>query len=194
LVLRSVDLPPTASRLQLEQTEPSGDRITSEAARDGRPVPGTVMVSLKLPTNAPTLNLRVGVATGPWVENRGLTSFLNGHGMIRFSHGHDSWKAAIQNIEEVGGDTRVVAYHTALAGWQAELVLVDSAGKEWFPTGRSESGEGLCHLTGICSGLKLSQIKEIYFRIRPYQYVEFRNVSLQPGMRTRLEIVDATNP
>ena len=40
-----------------------------------------------------------------------------------------------------------------------------------------------------CNGL--GEVKEFRFQVRPYRWVEFRNVSLEPGRRTQVEIVDA---
>jgi len=44
---------------------------------------------------------------------------------------------------------------------------------------------------GRFSGLPLSDVKEFRFEARPYAWVEFRNVSLQPGQRTQVEVIDA---
>jgi chromosome segregation ATPase len=39
--------------------------------------------------------------------------------------------------------------------------------------------------------LRLSEIKEFKFQTRPYEWVEFKNVSLKPGVRTEVEVVVA---
>jgi hypothetical protein len=38
--------------------------------------------------------------------------------------------------------------------------------------------------------MALSQLKEFRFQIQPYRWVEFRNVSLQPGSHTPVEVLD----
>ena len=50
--------------------------------------------------------------------------------------------------------------------------------------------------TAVFSGLPLSSIKEFQFQVRPYDWVEFKNVSLQPGRATIVRVVssvDSTN-
>jgi hypothetical protein len=41
---------------------------------------------------------------------------------------------------------------------------------------------------------KFDQIKEFQLQGRKRQWVEFRNVSLEPGQHTRVEIFDASPP
>jgi hypothetical protein len=46
--------------------------------------------------------------------------------------------------------------------------------------------------TGQFEKLPLLRIKEFQFQVRPFHWVEFRNVSLEPDLRTPLEVVDST--
>jgi RNA polymerase sigma-70 factor (ECF subfamily) len=41
------------------------------------------------------------------------------------------------------------------------------------------------------NGLTAARIKELRFQIRPCQWVEVRNISLEPGRRTQVEVVNA---
>ena len=43
---------------------------------------------------------------------------------------------------------------------------------------------------GGLPGCGLSTVKEFRFEARPYSYVKFRNVSLEPGKRTQVEVVN----
>mgnify|MGYP001566076552 CR=1 FL=1 len=53
-----------------------------------------------------------------------------------------------------------------------------------------ESGEYKATAEGRFAGLRLSTVKEFRFEARPYSYVKFRNVSLEPGKRTQVEVVN----
>jgi len=39
--------------------------------------------------------------------------------------------------------------------------------------------------------MAIPQLKELRFQIQPYQWVEIRNVSLEPGNHTQVEVVAA---
>ncbi len=135
----------------------------------------------------------MSVATVPWTNSPPIRGGFHpgGSAGIGFEYGRAQWRLKLQDVEEINGATKVIAYHTAKKGWQSELVLIDVDDKEWFPGGAVEISEGLLHLSGTCN-LPLSRIKEAHLRVRPYEAVEFRNVSVQPGERTGVEIADAT--
>jgi len=60
---------------------------------------------------------------------------------------------------------------------------------ESFP--HAQSVNDVASAEGRFNGLPLSDVKEFRFEARPYAWVEFRNISLQPGQRTQVEIMDA---
>jgi hypothetical protein len=60
---------------------------------------------------------------------------------------------------------------------------------ESFPY--SQSVGNVASAEGRFNGLPLSGVKEFRFEARPFAWVEFRNVSLQPGERTQVAVQDA---
>ena len=194
VILRTEGLPAGASGLQIEESDPAIAMTWGNPYLNGRPVSNIILGLLQLPPEAKTLHLKISIPTGPWVEDFPLSIPQTDTGSsIAFDHQGTRWQATVQSLEEINGSVKFIGYHTDLKGWQSEFVLIDRAGKEWRPQGGASTSDGLRHLAGRCEGLKLSQVKEIHFRIRPCQSVEFRNVSLMPGQRTRVEIVDALN-
>jgi serine/threonine protein kinase len=192
IVLQSKGLPKNASEMVVEASNPAMGMMSCAPYRTVRPMANTLLVYFQLPAQTTNLHLKIGVATGTWrVESFGIPQ-SDSESSIGFDEGGVSWQACVQKIEEIGGSAQVIASHTVAEGWQSELVLVDQAGKEWPPLGSSSMKEGLRHLTGKCEGLKLSQVKEIHFRVQPYQSVEFHNVSLQPGYKTSVTVKDFT--
>jgi hypothetical protein len=192
IILQSKGLPADASDMQIEASDPSMGASWSEALLNGRPAPNTLFGDLEIPAEAKTLHLKIGVAAGPWTQNELLRipQADMESSDIQFNQDRILWSAFIQSIEGKNGSTKVIASHTDVAGWQSQLIIVDFAGKEW-PLLDGETSGGLCYVTAVCDGLKLSQVKEIHFRIRPYQSVEFSNVSLQPGYRTAVSVKDS---
>jgi hypothetical protein len=192
VILQSKGLPAGDADMQCEASDPGTQSDWPEAWLNGRPATNIFIGNLQLPVEAKTLHLKIGVAAGPWTRDDLLCIPQSDVGSSDnlFDQGRTNWMACIQSIEEKNGSTKVIAYHTAVAGWQAQLLLVDFAGKEW-PLGNGFTLGGLCSISAECRGLKLSQVKEIHFRIRPYHTVEFSNVSLEPGYRTAVTVKDS---
>jgi len=192
VILQSKGLPAGDADMQCQASDPGTQSDWPEAWLNGRPATNIFIGNLQLPVEAKTLHLKIGVAAGPWTRDDLLSIPQSdvGSSDSLFDQGRTNWVACIQSIDEKNGSTKVIAYHTAVAGWQAQLLLVDFAGKEW-PLGNGFTLGGLCSISAECRGLKLSQVKEIHFRIRPYHTVEFSNVSLQPGYRTAVAVKDS---
>jgi hypothetical protein len=71
-------------------------------------------------------------------------------------------------------------------------VATDSEGKEHVPgTWGGESRGNSSNDTAIFHDLPLSSIKEFRFQVRPYYWVEFKNVSLQSGQKTDVTVISS---
>jgi hypothetical protein len=89
------------------------------------------------------------------------------------------------------------------ADWVGRIVAVDEGGVIHVPDGNIFNKTMLqdAKITrgprGECvsfTGLVSSHIKELRFQIRQCRWVEARNISLQPGRRTEVELVPAETP
>ncbi len=70
------------------------------------------------------------------------------------------------------------------------FIAVDVNGQEHICSGSEEATAGnVTEWTVTFRNLPLKQIKRFQFQVRPYQWVEFRNVSLQPGEKTNVQVV-----
>ncbi len=68
------------------------------------------------------------------------------------------------------------------------LVAITKSGQVRI-SGVSGSGGGqLNSMTYIFNGLTLDEIKEFQFQVRPYEWVEFKNVSVKPNFKTNVQI------
>jgi predicted Ser/Thr protein kinase/type II secretory pathway pseudopilin PulG len=83
--------------------------------------------------------------------------------------------------------------YTALHDWDPYVTAVDDEGKIHEVSnfsGASSDNPGWGQLQAEFAGLKLSDVREFRFALRPFHWIEFRNISLQPGYRTALEVRD----
>ncbi|MFA6186682.1 MAG: M56 family metallopeptidase [Phycisphaerae bacterium] len=136
-----------------------------------------------------TMSVRIGIAAGDW-----KTSFVYdgketaqkecGTGNVIFS---DAYKI---------GDGVQITVSDTIIGSAHRIVAIDKAGKMYKEqmTDRglkgiqSLSGEELRQTTVYFPKLKQNNVKEFQFQTRPYEWVEFKNVSLKPGVKTDVQI------
>ncbi len=75
------------------------------------------------------------------------------------------------------------------------MVYVDDDGKiNPIQENSSRVGDLQTGATLLVSSNEFASIKEFRLQRRKYQWVEFRNVSLQPGYQTTVEVRDAGGP
>ena len=86
----------------------------------------------------------------------------------------------------------VTCNYTKNEDWESRMVCVDEDGKTTVIPENPSSVSGL--QTGgllFVSSNEFARVKEFQLQCRGYQWVEFRNVSLQPGHATTVEIRDS---
>ncbi|NLE30201.1 MAG: hypothetical protein GX629_11085, partial [Phycisphaerae bacterium] len=92
---------------------------------------------------------------------------------------------------QVENEIRIEAKDNAL-NYANRIIAIDKEDKIHQPSPMSRNLEQPLRLTKARFGnLKLDQIKEFQFQTRPYEWVEFKNVSLEPGFKTEVEIVNS---
>lgn len=141
-------------------------------------------VVASIPGDLATASVRVGIAAGPWEEtvatSRGNSATAIGlrSGGVTFSVAH-----------EVGNQTRITVSDTLLE-FDHRVVAVDvnqkthsSPDTDWVSAG------AMRQTTASFDNLAPSDIEEFRFQTRPYEWVEFENVSLSPSKRTDVEVI-----
>jgi hypothetical protein len=104
-------------------------------------------------------------------------------------NGRDGYVTFSQAAEKEGS-TAVNVTHP-LSGWDTRVVAVDKDDQERIST-RQASGNGPLKQQSITfSHMRLAEVKEFRFQVRPYRWVEFCHVSLEPGHQTQVEVVDS---
>ena len=158
---------------------------------DGNVVPNFTMFSAVVAEPAQTAVFRVGVSREAWETV--ASQQPDRAGSSRFDRYGCDWIVVFGKAEPRGaiGGTQV-KLKTTLAGYKAfnvvtqRLVAVTSDGNEHaIKLGEGDWERGR---TIICD-LPLSSIKELRLQVSPYDWVEFRNVSLRPGQKTLVTVI-----
>ncbi len=142
------------------------------------------------PSNARTMNVSLGVANGAWEI---AVVLEHGNNDLSRVEGNGKWSAGYNAV--VGRNDGVVVNcdYNKNEDWDTRMVCVDDKGKTTvIPKNPSRS---LTLQTGgilLVSSNEFAHIKEFQLQRRKYQWVEFRNVSLQPGYHTQVEVLDAS--
>lgn len=129
-----------------------------------------------LPGEVTRTALRVGVAAGPWTT----ISTHDGREMGYSGNAGVLWSQAFED----SGGTSVVA----TAEWRKDrterIVAIDRAGVMHASPGGSVAVGNMDQMTTHFDGLKRGQIKEFQYQVRPYEWAEFKDVSLRPNLGT----------
>ncbi len=136
-----------------------------------------------------SVTLRAGLAAGPWqsLVKREPQAGTSGN----FQHEGRDWTVLFQDPIESGAQTQLTASHSAARGWETRIVAMDLEGRQHLAPRSYQSSSSVALTTARFDKLPLAQIKEFQFQVRPYRWAEFRNVSLQAGHRTNVEVRDA---
>lgn len=159
-----------------ESTEASCEVI----GENGEKLQGWEAVLTRLDDNLVTTKAKFGAAAGPWetvAEHDGK------------SMGIDN---GISFTEAVETEKGVQIYTTDTLGRDVtqRIVAVDNEGTvhPWRGHTGSVSNSEIRQSIGTFPNLNLKQISEFQFQTRPYQWVTFKNVSLEPGHKTDVQI------
>jgi hypothetical protein len=161
---------------------------------DPKPMDANFLEVFNCRTNTLKMNVQIGLANGLWERKITLGSTGGAFG----TEGPDGtmWNAGAQTTVNGGSAVAVAYYFTVNQEWETRFVGVDTNGG--VVKLQSEGGNGIG--TNLWSGLatmsrdQFAQIKEFQLQARKRQWVEFRNVSLEPGYHTKVEIFDAPPP
>jgi hypothetical protein len=186
--------PPKDAFLRLRDMEPNGywgGGIGLPPQVDGRYLDGYRWIPAALPRSVRTANLHVAVAAGDWTTI-GTHGTTGAHAM-ELRTGETHWIVSFtEPDDDADGSSFVSVTYTRYTPDEQDtrLIAVDRGGQE-HTAFRSEGPNAIGNarqLTAAFENLPLNQIREFRFQARPYQWVEFRNVSLRPGQKAEKKI------
>ncbi len=129
--------------------------------------------------------VRFGVANGPWGTTAERNQGDTGLHMYPIDRG-----VVFSEPVEKADKTVVATVAYGKVDGEKRIVAVDDKGKEYTASSMHDGFVGdIVQMTATFSNLPLEQIKQFRFQSRPYKWVEFRNVSLQPGQKTDVQVV-----
>ncbi|NQT01499.1 MAG: hypothetical protein HQ580_05725 [Planctomycetes bacterium] len=124
--------------------------------------------------------IRIGVAAGTWET----IASHDGKRMTIGRQGGILWSQAFQS----DSGTHIVTSREWRKDQTDRVVAIDKDGKLHTTGGGSVASGKIDQHTASFRNLKLGQIKEFQYQTRPYQWIEFKNVSLSatPSLLTRV--------
>ena len=189
MLIRLKDLPADASwpawRISPSVGFWEGNAVVDER---GETIEGYKMFCPDFEKTAETADFRVGIDTGPWETV--ITQKPDSLGASSFSRDGGKWDVVFQKAieDQPVGTFKVTFTKTDSYGvWKTRLVAVaDDGDEEATLIGyRGENGTARFHHT------ELSSVKEFRFQVRPFDWVEFKYISLSPELKTEVEVVSA---
>lgn len=149
-----------------------------------------------------TTTLRVALAHDPWQT---LVDGIDPLGVRRsFTVHRDGrlWSIILAEAVEAGDDIRLSIMHTVeKAGrpgdpshWDTRIVAVDREGRERSGAKNRSAGAGDArHDVTTFASLTLAEVGEFRFQVRPYHWIEFRDIALDPVPSTPVEASPAAS-
>ena len=130
-------------------------------------------------------NQSIGIAQGPW------KTIMEADPMHTQSFGDIAFGRAFESdYELIGAAVGVTATYTIeKEKVDCRIIAVDRESNIHTSSGSSGIGNGLwMQRTVHFRDLQIDEIKEFQFQTRPYQWVEFKNVSLKPNFKTDAQV------
>jgi hypothetical protein len=179
-VARTRDLPPGSSSLAWKfhpnatwvgGGDPSRTNESNQALLDHE------LVAAIFPRRVTSVRIDVGVAPGAW---KTLATSKPSTDLSTSAAPDSGTKWNVSFSEAVETDNREVVVHlthTQRPDWETRLIAVSTAREEITSSRSSMAAD---QATASFKDLTLAEVKEIRFQGRQYEWVEFRDVALQP--------------
>ena len=165
-------------------SDPSCDSSSSSGNSNnlGKNLVDIRSIAMRMPATRQTLTIRFGVADGPWqtlAEASGNTTM-----------GLPEGKSALFSIiDDKSGDVVVSVAHN-FTDSALRVIVIGKDNREYYAhSEHAGKTSNVSQITATFSNISLKDIKVFRLQNRDYKWVEFRNVSLQPGQKTDVQIV-----
>jgi hypothetical protein len=153
---------------------------------------GIFVQCIACPSNATTVNLSLGLASGPWET---VTVLNHAPGSYGQAVATGDWSAAYNAIPGAPGYLAINCAYPIMEGWDSRMVYVTGGGNAVpIEENSTRINNGHADATLVLSTNDFAHLKEFQLQRRPYHWVKFRNVSLQAGYHTAVGIKDIKQP
>jgi hypothetical protein len=170
-----------------------GSSTTSFGRPDPKSPDALFVEKFCYPPGSLKMDVQVGVATGPWETD---FAFGPGGGAAEKGDAWGTWDAVVQTGGNGGNEVAVSFQYSVKQDWETRAVALDAIGKAITlqRENLNSIGTNLMSTMASLSRDDFDQIKEYQIQRRKRQWVEFRNVSLQLGHHTQVDVLDASLP
>ncbi|NQT01224.1 MAG: M48 family metalloprotease, partial [Planctomycetes bacterium] len=141
-------------------------------------------IVFKLPCDIETLDFNAGVAVGEWKK---VASGGDGTTIIGTNDSLTDSSVIFHEAIKEKDILKLSATHLLGDAYDCRIMVVDRGDKLHEPSRSSNSGDDM----RLCRGffdVTPEQIKYILLQARPYQLVEFKNISLKPNFKTDVRV------
>ena len=158
--------------------------------------PGLFARAARVYNDARSTDIKLAVASGGW-QTIAAPTLKDVKETCQFNTDH-GWIAFSAPTEE-GNETTLITVYDGILEYDCQIIAVDLRGQKYSSMQRYSSVKDMTDrhpethpayihkrrkTAAIFSNVPLSTIKEFQFQIRPYEWVEFKNVSLKPNFKT----------
>lgn len=170
----------TAYRWEIEGA--GSERTCKPMDKNGKVIEGLLAQVVQLTSAKESTDVRVGIAAGRWNTNtrfdmHGLAAIGMAGGGVIFNQPYES-----------EGKTTLIVAHT-FPKLPVRVVAIGHDGSLHNSYPGSSAGVGGMMQTLTCQwDLPLSEIKEVWFQTKEFNWVEFKNVSLKAGNKTNVKV------
>ena len=146
--------------------------------------------AISWPADTKAVTVRVGVASGPWVKvYETQNTNASGSGQFDATPSAPGGSVMFEKVAEKEGDITITVTHD-IVGPELRIIAVGGDGKEH--QAREMAGQATRKygtLKATFAKLAAKDVKAFRLEWRPYEWIEFRNVSLWPGQKTNVQTV-----
>ena len=154
----------------------------------------TMIAAIPCPPEAREVTFEVGVADGDWRSEITFDCHANRTQFSRSSHlaNGTTWQGAVDKTTVPGDAVALIFSYTRSDNAETRLAYERADGSvERLKEEASNSRNGLTYALMTMPLAEFKTIRKFHVQSRRYQWVEFRNVSLQLGHRTNFEVQSA---
>jgi len=162
---------------------------SATARRENKSLRDVRAFVMSFPQARQRADVRIGIAGGPWKTLASSTGDGIQAGSTRGTAvPGEEYAVAFAGPIETAEQLVLTVSHTLATRKDYRIVLIDKAGATHKGSRNSASAGEFTQTTASFHGVPLDQVKEFQFQTRPYEWVEFKNVSLKPGHKTDVEV------
>jgi beta-lactamase regulating signal transducer with metallopeptidase domain len=140
-------------------------------------------IACELPRFLESHEVRVGAASGSWQTVASQAADFRANSIQETDAGSITWAAPL----EVKGEAAISLAHPFVKD-NVRIIAEDKEGQVVTAHYREGRGTSIMGAVRLRFPIPLSRVSKFHLQTRPYEWVEFKNVSLKPGVGTDVRV------